>query len=99
MWKPYLPLGKLVHFGGNCSQAKSPVTIDLAARISVGAPWPDGTPNTQGPKSVILLNIEDDLEDTILPRFRLAGGDKSKLYYVKGTRIVSDESESLERGT
>jgi hypothetical protein len=98
MWKPYLPLGKLVHFGGNSSQAKSPVTVDLAARISVGAEWPDGTPNDKGPRSVILLNIEDDLEDTILPRFRLAGGDKSKLYYVKGTRIDLEESESLERG-
>src|SRR5215470_5802852 len=42
-WEPYLPLGKLVHFGGNSSQAKSPVTIDLAARISVGTQWLDGT--------------------------------------------------------
>src|SRR5215469_3101092 len=97
MWKPYLPLGKLVHFGGNSSQAKSPVTVDLSARVTTGAPWPDGTPNTHGQRSVIMLNIEDDLEDTILPRFRLAGGDKSKLYYVKGTRIVRSESESLER--
>ena len=40
MWKPYIPLGKLVHFGGNSSQAKSPVTIDLAARISTGAHSP-----------------------------------------------------------
>jgi putative DNA primase/helicase len=97
MWKPYLPSGKLVHFGGNSSQAKSPVTVDLAARISTGALWPDGTSNDKGARSVVLLNIEDDLEDTILPRFRLAGGDKSKLYYVKDTRITLDESESLER--
>jgi hypothetical protein len=94
MWKPYLPLGKLVHFGGNSSQAKSPVTVDLAARISTGAVWPDGTANGQGSRSVILLNIEDDLEDTILPRFRLAGGDKSRLHYVKGMRIA----QTLERG-
>jgi len=98
MWKPYLPLGKLVHFGGNSSQAKSPVTVDLAARISVGGDWPDGTRNELGPRSVILLNIEDDLEDTILPRFRLAGGDKSKLSYVKGTRLHIGESKPLERG-
>ena len=97
MWKPYLPLGKLVHFGGNSSQAKSPVTVDLAARISVGAAWPDGTASDLGPRSVILLNIEDDLEDTILPRFRLAGGDKRRLYYVKGTRVPTDE-KPLERG-
>jgi hypothetical protein len=97
IWKPYLPSGKLVHFGGNSSQAKSPVTIDLAARISTGQPWPDGTPNEQGPRSVILLNIEDDLEDTIAPRFRLAGGDKNKLYYVRGTRIRVNDT-FVERG-
>jgi Bifunctional DNA primase/polymerase, N-terminal/AAA domain/Primase C terminal 1 (PriCT-1) len=97
MWKPYLPLGKLIHFGGNSSQAKSPVTVDLAARISTGAAWPDGAVNTQGPRSIILLNIEDDLEDTILPRFRVAGGDKSRLYYVKGTRVALSKSDSLER--
>src|SRR5262249_45371892 len=98
VWKPYLPLGKLVHFGGNSSQAKSPVTVDLAARISTAAHWPDGSPNTIGPRSVILLNVEDDFEDTILPRFRLAGGDKSKLHYVKGTRISGDDSKPLDRG-
>jgi len=98
VWKPYLPLGKLVHFGGNSSQAKSPVTVDLAARISAAAHWPDGSPNTIGPRSVILLNVEDDFEDTILPRFRLAGGDKSKLHYVKGTRISANDSKPLDCG-
>ena len=97
MWKPYIPLGKLTHFGGNSSQAKSPVTIDLAARISTGSNWPDGTPNEQGSRSIILLNIEDDLEDTILPRYRLAGGDKSKLYYVKGVRVPG-KANALQRG-
>jgi hypothetical protein len=94
MWKPYLPKGKLVHFGGNSSQAKSPVTVDIAARTSSGANWPDGTANVTGPRSVIMLNVEDDLEDTILPRFRLAGGDKSRLFHVKGTRAV----DASERG-
>src|SRR5215469_734299 len=95
MWKPYLPIGKLVHFGGNSSQAKSPVTVDLAARISIGANWPDDTPNMIGSRSVILLNVEDDLEDTILPRYRLAGGDKTKLYYVKGTRATADSERGV----
>jgi hypothetical protein len=94
LWKPYLPMGKLVHWGGNSSQAKSPAVVDLCARVSIGAAWPDGTPNLLGPRSVILLNVEDDLEDTILPRYRLAGGDKTKLFYVKGTRVV----DGTERG-
>jgi len=95
LWKPYLPLGKLVHGAGDSSAGKSPITIDLAARLSVGAPWPDGTPNKCGPRSTILLNGEDDLKDTILPRFRVAGGDTSRLYYVKGTRVIGGTTASL----
>jgi len=71
--------------------------VDLAARISTGADWPDRAPNRQGPRDVILLNIEDDFEDTILPRFRVAGGNKSRLHYVKGTRIAVSNSDPLER--
>ena len=98
-WKPYLPAGKLVHFAGNSSQAKSPVTIDIAARFSTGAPWPDGSPNRLGPKSVIVLNVEDDLADTILPRFRVAGGEKTKLCFVKGTKVTcSEDGSHVERG-
>ena len=59
MWKPYLPLGKLVHFGGNSSQAKSPVTIDLAARISVGTQWLDGTTNDKGPRDWTFLHTRE----------------------------------------
>jgi hypothetical protein len=94
-WKRYLPLGKLVHFGGNSSQAKSPVTVDIAARFSSGTAWPDGTPNEHGPLSVIILNIEDDFQDTILPRFRLAGGRKEKLHYVRGTKVTGDSCRGL----
>jgi len=98
MWEPYFPFGKLIHFSGDSSQAKSPVTVDIAARVSTGAPWPDGTLNDHGPRSVIMLNTEDDLQDTILPRFRLAGGDKTKFYYIEGARVPSGESDWMERG-
>jgi hypothetical protein len=96
MWEPYLPLGKLIHFGGNSSQGKSPVTIDLAARITSGLGWPDDQPNAHGPRSVILLNVEDDLNDTIMPRFDLAGGTGETFLYVKGTKL-SNENTSIER--
>jgi hypothetical protein len=44
-----------------------------------------------------MLNIEDDLEDTILPRFRLAGGDKTKLYYIRGKWVIGRDT-AVERG-
>lgn len=94
LWPPYFPIGKLAHLGGAQSQAKSPVTIDLAARTSRGLAWPDDKPNTLGSRSVILLNVEDDLQDTILPRFILAGGDRSKLLYIKGTRFTKKDKSA-----
>src|SRR5262249_51820798 len=97
LWKPYLPWGKLVHGFGNSSQAKSPAMVDIGARVTTGANWPDNTANTGGPQDVMIVNMEDDLEDTTLPRFRLAGGDKERLHYIKGARIVGGErSFSLE---
>lgn len=91
MWEPVLPLGKLIHFGGASSQGKSPVTVDIAARITSGAEWPDGQKNTQGPKDVIMFNVEDSFEDTILPRFILAGGDRKRLFYFKGVTVTKGD--------
>ena len=96
LWPRYLPKGKLVHMGGNSGQGKTPVTMDLIARTTKGLPWPDGTPNLLGPRAVLLLNIEDSLEDTILPRLDLAGGDDSRLFYVRGTRITT-KTGTLEK--
>lgn len=47
------------------------MSLDLAARVSAGLPWPDGTPNTLGPRSVILMCSEDDWGDTVRPRLEL----------------------------
>ncbi len=71
LWQDYLPLKKLIHFAGASGAGKSPVSLDLAARISAGLPWPDGTPNTMGPRSVILMCSEDDWGDTVRPRLEL----------------------------
>jgi hypothetical protein len=92
LWNPYLPQGKLVHFGGSSAQGKSPVTIDLIARLTAGRPWPLDGASSSVARDVILLNTEDDLADTILPRLDLAGGDGSRLHYVKGTKLTKGSS-------
>jgi AAA domain len=73
LWPGYLERNKLVHFAGASSAGKSPVTLDLIARCTSGADWPDGTRNEAGPRSAILLAGEDDWQDTVRPRLRLAG--------------------------
>lgn len=101
LWKGYLQSNQLHHFAGASSEGKSPVTRDLIGRLTRGADWPDGTKNTQGPRSVILLASEDDWSDTILPSLELAGADLDLVFEFistvsRGEEIV-DVTTALDR--
>jgi len=95
LWPGFLPDNQLVHFAGASSEGKSPVTLDIIARTTTGKEWPDGTPNTLGPRSVILMAGEDDLSDTVKPRLRMAGADISKVKIFKVTAKRDDKETDL----
>ena len=76
LWEGRIALGKLNLVDGDPGTGKSAATTDLAARVSVGKPWPDGASCKAG--GVVILSAEDGLADTIRPRFDAAGGDPSK---------------------
>jgi hypothetical protein len=79
LWPGRLPLGKLTLLDGDPGLGKSLVTIDLAARVSVGQAMPDGAPGLAGPAGVVLLSAEDGLGDTIVPRLRAAGANLERV--------------------
>jgi len=85
LWRGFLAGGKLAMFSSEPGTGKSTISVDLAARISTGADWPDGSPGCN-PGSVILLSKEDAPEDTIKPRLKLAGADMSKVYILEGVK-------------
>ena len=74
LWPGWIPLGKVVMLDGDPGRGKSTVTMDLAARISTGSPMPDGS-RIEGPGNVIMVGLEDDAGDTVLPRLMAAGAD------------------------
>ncbi len=86
LWKGRVPKGKLTLVDGDPAKGKSALTIYVAACVTVGRAFPDGAPCEAG--GVALLNAEDGLADTILPRFQAAGGDPSK---VVSLATVADE--------
>ena len=75
LWPGRLAKGKLAIMAGRPSAGKSCLTADIAARISSGTPWPDGSPCLQG--HVVIASLEDGVADTLVPRLRSAGADLS----------------------
>ncbi len=86
LWNQRIPLGKLTIFAGDPGKGKSLVTVDIAARLSRGALFPDGARCTLG--DTIFLSAEDDAADTIRPRLDAAEADVSRIHRVKAVRVM-----------
>jgi putative DNA primase/helicase len=84
LWKGFLARNKLHLLSGAGGAMKSTLTLALAATVSTGGEWPDGTRCPQG--NVIIWTGEDDLSDTAKPRLRFAGADLKRCYFVNGVR-------------
>lgn len=94
LWKPRIALGKVSLIVGDPGLSKSTLTLDAAARVTKGTPWPDGTPCPKG--AVVMLSAEDDAADTIRPRLDAAGGDPSQVFILQAIR-EPDGDETRER--
>jgi hypothetical protein len=89
-WPGRLPLGKLIVLEGDPGLGKSTLALDVAARVTTGAAWPDG--NGVAPRGpVVILSAEDGPADTIRPRFDAARGDVALAHVVTG--VVATEGE------
>ena len=85
LWQDRIPEGKLTFIIGDPGVGKSFLTADLAKHVTTGEGWPD-VPNGSVEKgSVILLNAEDGLADTIVRRLDWAGANRSKVTYIEAT--------------
>jgi putative DNA primase/helicase len=82
MWKERLPDGAITWIVGQPGNAKSLLTIEIAACASTGRDWPDGEKNTMGAVKVLMFCGEDDLKRTVLPRLLAAKADMSNIDFL-----------------
>ena len=82
LWNGWLAAGKFHILGGAPGTGKTTISIALAATVTVGGTWPDGTKAEQG--NVLIWTGEDDPADTLVPRVIAAGGDPSRVYFIGG---------------
>ena len=88
LWPERIAIGKVTLLVGDPGLGKSFITLDMAARVSTGTPWPDcpDKPNPAG--GVVLLSAEDDLADTIRPRLDAAGADVSRIKAMEAVKVA-----------
>lgn len=95
LWPNRIPLGRLTLLVGDPGLGKSLLTLDIAARLTRGKPWPEQAQGARSgehgakhspsdsqlpaPRSVLLLTAEDGLNETVYPRLEALGADTSKV--------------------
>ena len=94
LWPGRFALGRISLLVGMPGAGKSFLTCDMAARVSTGQPWPDGTPCDRG--SVLLVTAEDDPGDTIRPRLDAQGADVSRVHQLAGLHRQEIDGSNAE---
>jgi putative DNA primase/helicase len=80
LWNGWLAAGKMHVLGGAPGTGKTTICMALAAVVTSGGRWPDGTPSPVG--NVVIWSGEDDPADTLVPRLALSGADLSRVYFI-----------------
>lgn len=86
LWPGRIPIGKVTLLAGDPGLGKSFLTLDMAARVSRNADWPDGPSAWRLAGSSLLISAEDDPADTIRPRLDAMGADTSRIVVLDGVR-------------
>ena len=86
LWSGWLAAGKLHMLGGIPGTGKTTIALALAAVITRGGNWPDGSP-FKAPGHAVIWSGEDDAADTLVPRLSAMGADLGRVH------IVSDVTD------
>ena len=85
LWPGRIPMGRLTLIAGEPGVGKSLVTLDLAARVTRGAPWPDDPDRPQRKAGhVLIVGPDDELRATVVPRLICAGARLERTFCASG---------------
>lgn len=88
LWRNWLVAGKLNMLAGAPGAGKTTLALKMAAIITTGGEWPDGS-RCERAGDVIMWSSEDDPADTLVPRLIAMGADLERVRFVDG-RAESD---------
>ena len=82
LWRGWLARGKLHVMAGAPGCGKTTLAVNLAAIVTKGGTWPDGTQAAAG--DVLIWSGEDDPQDTLAPRLLAAGAAMERVHFIGG---------------
>ena len=93
LWEGFLARGKLHVLAGAPGTGKTMIALALAATVSSGGHWPDGTRCKPG--FVVIWSAEDDRADTLVPRLTAMGANLNNIGFV-GDKSTRDGREPFD---
>lgn len=85
LWKHWIATRRIQILAGAPGVGKTTLALNLAAILSSGGHWPDGT--TATPRSVVIWSGEDQADDVLRPRLEAQGADLDRIHIVSGMRV------------
>lgn len=95
IWPGWLPRGKLSILAGAGGCGKTTLSISLAATLSRGGDWPDGS-KSETAGNVVIWSGEDGIADTIIPRLTAADADLTRVHIIEGLRDQSGNRRQFD---
>ena len=90
LWDGMIPKGKLTLFAGESGIGKTQILCNLAATITRGGYFPGEQMHCEQ-ADVLYLSGEDDLKDTLVPRFMASGGERGRFHNFPSTNVDNIE--------
>jgi AAA domain len=81
LWPGRIPVGKIVTLDGDPGLGKSAIALTMAAIVSRGDQWPDGT-RCDETGDVLIMTAEDGVADTVRPRLDAAHADPRRVHVI-----------------
>lgn len=91
LWRPYIPMGMVTLITGDPEAGKGWVTMDIAARVSTGRPFPEQE-GMREPGRVLFLSAEDSPEHVLRPRLEHQEADCSRIWLTSKTCNLTAQS-------
>ncbi|MGM3273725.1 AAA family ATPase [Ralstonia sp. 24A2] len=92
LWPDWLPAGKISILAGSPGTGKTTLALAMAAIVTTGGAWPDGS-RMKKSGGVLIWSSEDDPADTLVPRLMAAGADLRRIHFAQA---VADENGELQ---